>query len=188
MTDYPKLVEQVDDLTARLRVRYHNHLVCQAGCSGCCQHHLAVFPVEAASLKDALRALPVVLRMRLRQQALDTQAREAADRDAACPLLVEDRCAVYAKRPLICRTQGLPLLYASEDGEPEVDFCPLNFTAPQAIADLEEHYLIPLDKLNLQLALANLEYCHAQAIPAEQSGVRPSMREVVLEATDAERG
>lgn len=97
-------------------------------------------------------------------------------------MLVEDRCAIYESRPLICRTQGLPLLLKAEDGEAEVDFCPLNFTAESALDDLEEDNLVPLDDLNLQLALVNLQHCRAQGINDEASGERISMANIILES------
>ncbi len=95
-------------------------------------------------------------------------------------MLVDDRCAVYESRPLICRTQGLPLLIEAEDGEAEVDFCPLNFTAPDAVADLDETHLVPLDELNLKLALVNLQYCREQGIADDASGQRVPMANIIL--------
>jgi len=108
-------------------------------------------------------------------------AQEAEGQPVACPLLVEDRCSIYESRPLICRTQGLPLLLEAEDGGQEVDFCPLNFAGPDAVDDLEETHLVPLDDLNLKLALINLQYCREQGFPDELNGQRQQMAEIILE-------
>lgn len=97
-------------------------------------------------------------------------------------MLVNDRCSIYELRPLICRTQGLPLLLETEDGEAEVDFCPLNFTAENAVADLDEAHLVPLDELNLKLALVNLQYCREQGISDDASGQRVPMAEIILQS------
>ena len=182
VTPYEQLIAQTDALSERLSARYAGHLACGAGCSSCCQHHLSVFPVEAARITAALNGLPQDLRRQLVQQAQAVNEREARGEDATCPLLVNDRCAIYASRPLICRTQGLPLLFEAEDGAQEVDFCPLNFTAPDAVNELDEAHLVPLDVLNTQLALANEQHCRAIGIAREQSGVRQRMSDLILQA------
>jgi uncharacterized protein len=182
VTPYEQFILQIDALTKARAARYAKHLVCHAGCSGCCQHHLSVFPVEAARVKAALAALPDELRARIEQQARTVNEREAQGQPVACPLLVDERCAIYESRPLICRTQGLPLLLEAEDGGHEVDFCPLNFTAPDAVDDLDEQSLVPLDELNFKLALVNLHHCRTQGIPDAQSGQRQRMSDIVLES------
>ncbi len=159
---YQQLIEGVDDLTSQLNERYQAHLQCGAGCSGCCHHHLSVFAVEAAVLTEAIQALPEVIQERIRQQAVEVQAREAKGEPVACPLLVDNLCSVYESRPLICRTQGLPLLYEADDGAQEIDFCPLNFDSDEAIAELQDEHLVPLDLLNLKLAMANVSHCQAR--------------------------
>jgi Fe-S-cluster containining protein len=176
---YRQLVAHVDELTARLSARYAAHLACRAGCSGCCHHHLSVFPVEAATLREAIRSLPPETQTRLKQQAADVREREACGLPVACPMLIDDKCAVYESRPLICRTQGLPLLIEAEDGAREVDFCPLNFTAPDATDDLDEEHLVPLNSFNFQLAVANLLYCRKAGISHEESGARVAMCDVI---------
>jgi uncharacterized protein len=183
VTAYPQFLQHINDLSERLHARYAQHLVCRAGCSGCCHHHLSVFKVEADAIAEAVAALPDEIRQRVTQQAKQI----TADERQVCPLLVDDRCAIYAARPVICRTQGLPLLLEAENGEPEVDFCPLNFTAANATDDLTEDKLVPLNQINLQLAMLNLQHCRAQDISDEQSGERIKMSEVILRAvTNAE--
>lgn len=178
---YQQLIEHVDELTAKLSTRYASHLVCQAGCSGCCHHHLSVFPIEADAVREAIAALPEQDRSVIEQQARKVIEREAKGEPVACPLLVENRCSIYEARPLICRTQGLPLLLEAEDGEQEVDFCPLNFTAPDAVDDLDEDHLVPLDDLNLKLAIVNLQHCRENGIADEASGERRRMAEILIQ-------
>jgi Fe-S-cluster containining protein len=178
---YRQLIEQVDELTAKLSVHYASHLVCRAGCSGCCHHHLSVFAVEAEAVREAIVALPNQIRGVIEQQAREVIKREAACEPVACPLLVENRCSIYEARPLICRTQGLPLLLEAEDGAQEVDFCPLNFTTPEAIDVLDENHLVPLDDLNLKLAIINLQHCRQNGIADEASGERQRMADILLQ-------
>ncbi len=179
---YRQLIEYADSLTAKLSSRYAEHLVCRSGCSGCCHHHLSVFSVEAATVRAGIEALPEPLRIQLNEQARKTLELEARGQSAICPMLIDDRCSVYESRPMICRTQGLPLLIEAEDGEAEVDFCPLNFTDENAMADLDQDYLVPLDDLNLKLALVNLQHCREQGIADEASGQRIPMAEIILQS------
>jgi uncharacterized protein len=177
---YQQLVNLTDRLAARLSARYGAHLACRAGCSGCCHHHLSVFPVEAAAIAEAVKALPAETQAIIRRQAAAVREREARGLSVACPLLVDDRCAVYESRPLICRTQGLPLLIEAEDSAQEVDFCPLNFTTPGAVDDLDEDHLVPLDALNLRLAAVNLGYCREAGMSDEASGARVTVSDIIL--------
>ena len=133
-------------------------------------------------MREAIEALPSNVCAVIEQQAREVIAREAEGQPVACPLLVEDRCSIYESRPLICRTQGLPLLIEAEDGEAEVDFCPLNFTAPGAVDDLEEMHLVPLDDLNLKLALVNLQYCRERGVADGESIERRKMSEIILQS------
>ncbi len=180
MSSYRKFIEQVDRLAAKLQARYSRHLACRAGCAGCCHHHLSVFAVEAEEARAAVEALPAPIRARVEEQAREVIEREDRGEPVACPLLVDDRCSIYESRPLICRTQGLPLLIEADDGEREVDFCPLNFTGTGAVDDLDEDHLVPLDALNLRLALVNLEHCRETGLGDEASGQRVKMADAIL--------
>jgi uncharacterized protein len=178
---YERFLADVDRMVLRLEGRYRSHLTCRAGCADCCQVHVSVFPVEAARLAGAVRELPASTRTVIRRQA--AEATSEANASDPCPLLVEDRCAVYAARPVICRTQGLPLLLESGDGSPEVDFCPLNFSAPGATDDLEDAYLVDLETLNRSLAIVNLEFCARAGKSLRESGIRKLIGALILEQT-----
>jgi uncharacterized protein len=170
----------VDRLAAKLQARYSKHLVCRAGCAECCHHHLSVFAVEAEEARAAIEALPVPIRARVEEQAREVIKLETQDEPVACPLLIDNRCSIYESRPLICRTQGLPLLIEADDEEREVDFCPLNFTGAGAIDDLDEDHLVPLDALNLRLALVNLEQYRENGLDDEAIGARAKMADIIL--------
>lgn len=82
--------------------------------------------------------------------------------DVRCVMLGDDgRCAVYAARPLVCRSQGLPLAYPNDvvpieavrarAGDKALVWCPLNFTArPPTGPDL-----LDAGRLDEALALLN---------------------------------
>lgn len=111
---------------------------CARGCSSCCVAGLSVCSVEAARVRRALAKLESSVREKVRAQLTDTERTQ-------CVLLVDDACTVYAARPMVCRTQGLPLAYEegtipaerlsarAADGR-DLTWCPLNYTeqAPEA--------------------------------------------------------
>jgi uncharacterized protein len=177
--EYEELVKTSEELTAVLSEQYRPLLNCRPGCSHCCQHDLSVFPIEAFALKRALIELPRKIRARLRFQAQNSAAAEQAGLPSSCPLLFEHRCSVYPSRPVICRTQGLPLLFQAYDGTWQVDVCPLNFVDADLEEQLNSHYLLPLEQLNVRLVQANLAFCRRIGQP-EISGERWTMSEIVL--------
>lgn len=90
---------------------------CRPGCTECCQQDLNVLLAEGLALLRGLIALPPETRAAL----VDAAAHPAE----ACALLdASGRCSVYAWRPLICRTHGLPLRRSG----PGWSSCRLNFT------------------------------------------------------------
>lgn len=155
----------------RLTEHYREHLVCRPGCSACCRHDLSLFPVEAAVVRAAVLALAEETRNLISRQALSGPC--------SCPFLIDDRCAIYRDRPLICRTQGLPLLIEGDYGERTVDFCPLNFASDGATDCLDESHLVPLEKLNTKLVLANLAFCRENGIEPGNAGKRRKASEIV---------
>jgi Fe-S-cluster containining protein len=76
--------------------------------------------------------------------------------DGDCPFLVNHRCVIYDARPIICRTQGLPLLYMGEE-EWELSACELNFTDFDFDEFIKENTL-PQDKYNSRLFLLNQKF------------------------------
>ncbi len=132
LAEYRALVGKVDDAVARAADRAGDELTCRSGCASCCVDGLSVLPVEAFALAAAVEA----------RVAAGHDPPAARPTDDACVFLdVDGRCAVYAARPLLCRTHGLPLV----TGEPargalrvvdDISVCALNFTGrPPTRAD-----------------------------------------------------
>jgi Fe-S-cluster containining protein len=139
--EYDALVAKVADFTERTAARRAADLQCKRGCDACCQVSLSVGPVEAAAVRAGLARLPAARRAELRERGLSALAREqAADREPRCAMLDDDGgCAIYAERPLVCRTQGHALRYPNglipvesvraRAGHGDVTWCPLNYRA-----------------------------------------------------------
>jgi hypothetical protein len=131
-----KLVElhdEVDHAATALAERHADRLQCGRGCSDCCTDELGVYEVEAE-------------RIRSRHAEL---LREGTPHPAGrCAFLDADHaCRVYAERPYVCRTQGLPLrwfanpdpesAHQSQDIVELRDICPLNLEGP-ALSELAD--------------------------------------------------
>lgn len=112
--DYVRRLHQlVDQLVAPIVAVNAPRLACRVGCAGCCTDGLTVAGVEAERIR---RDFGHVL--------------EEAPAAEGCAFLDEaGACRVYAARPYVCRTQGLPLRWA-EAGVEHRDICPLNEAGP----------------------------------------------------------
>jgi Fe-S-cluster containining protein len=129
-----KLARKTDQWFDRASAALLGQVPCRAGCSHCC---IGLFPVtrlDADLLHEGLAQLPVDKRTLIQQRAtaqvsalkatypklsasgsLDgwsdgeiDQAVSRFDRDR-CPALSDDGlCSVYAYRPLVCRSMGIP--------------------------------------------------------------------------------
>lgn len=129
----------VDELVAPLATRHAARLRCRQGCADCCVDGLTVFEVEAARITAHA---PEVL----------TQAPGPA---GACAFLDgEGACRIYAHRPYVCRTQGLPLRWVEERRGRVVerrDICPLNAEG-EPIERLHKDDCWPLGLVEARLA------------------------------------
>jgi len=145
--NYCRLLEKVEQFTARVMCTYHGQIVCRYGCSDCCRQDLHLFPVEFHYLKHGLeKGIADVQTMLKREHQQGT-----------CFLLREEACALYHYRPIICRTHGLPLLIT--DGETQWrDCCSRNF-AGHPLETLPPDDLLHLERLNMMLAGVNMQYC-----------------------------
>lgn len=144
---YRQLRNDVDELSAGLAALHGAHLCCRRGCSGCCTN-LSVLPVEYDVILRDLRDAGVTSII--------------FDPNEPCGFLKDGMCSLYAARPLICRTHGLPIAFTNETFDPpetNVSFCPMNFSE----VDLDEyefgpHNTIDLDRLNGRLQEVNAIY------------------------------
>lgn len=142
---YLQLRTRVDRHVQSVVTRYDEQIACRLGCDKCCVAGLTLVLVEAVVLG---RALGIEDERVLLQAGQPPHASEGP-----CALLDPDgRCRAYRARPLICRTQGIPLAYPDTAA---LSCCELNFQS------LEPHRSAALDMENLETALfaANLAFC-----------------------------
>jgi hypothetical protein len=154
---FHELTGKVDRFFARALARHGDDMLCASGCSDCCHVRLSVLAVEADAIRDELARWSAERRAELAAHA----AAAPADRCAA--LDTGGRCAIYAARPLVCRSHGAPIRVADggdDDGAdasapplstsrkrlPVIHSCFRNFTrgAPDADCVLDQTTLSTL--------------------------------------------
>jgi hypothetical protein len=133
-----RLHAAVDAAAAGLAARHAARMRCRLGCSACCIDEIRVFEVEAERIR---RAHPRLL------------AEGVAGPVGACAFLdAEGGCRVYAERPYVCRTQGLPLRWFDDArGEEHRDICPLNEPGGPPIEELRREECWPLGPVEDEL-------------------------------------
>ncbi len=147
---YGRLLKWVDAQAVRLCALHGEDITCRPGCDGCCVN-LTVFPVEFFAIRHAL------------QQNGRSPAVIGFDATAACGFLSDGRCRIYAYRPIICRTHGLPILFLDDAAEPpawQVTFCERNFTGHVQV-EFSDTALLDVERLNMTLARINRAFGRA---------------------------
>lgn len=163
--DYHQLLAALDAEISRIGEMHAGVLSCGPRCASCCLT-FSVLPLEAAFLRKAIASLPPTSQARL--------ARNLAAGDDRCPLLTDELCSIYAARPVICRTQGLPLAYVDAGREAiEVLACPLNFPAEYAFTP---ENLLFMNGFNEHLFELNLAWGRAQGLDPNK---RIPLRQIV---------
>ncbi len=141
LTSYHTLCQYCDEMFTATLTALDAHMCCAKGCASCCILE-TVTPLEAFVLECFLQKHP-----------LSTVGKPP--QDTTCAFLHENACAIYAVRPIICRTHGLPLLYP-ERGDIEV--CPLNFTDFD-LGTLEPTSFLDAERITGNLMRLNLAFC-----------------------------
>jgi len=136
-----RLHRAVDIMAKAVADQHGDRLRCHRGCAGCCADRLTVFEVEAE---------------RIRQDApIWTQGQEAGPVGACAFLDVDGGCRIYAARPYVCRTQGLPLRWIELEAAGTLsefrDICPLNAEGP-GLDTLQEEACWALGPVEQRLA------------------------------------
>lgn len=167
---YRELAAKADAFFARVEERHGDQMLCGSGCFDCCLVKLSVTPVEGAVIEELLATLPAEARARLAERA----KRDDPDR---CAALEDDgRCAIYAGRPLVCRSHGVPIRQRDARGEIVVDTCFRNFAEHGAGAADPD---CVLDQATLSTILLAIDSAHA-AETGGATGTRIPLAEILL--------
>lgn len=116
---------KIDAFFTRVESRHGADMQCQSGCADCCHVRLTITRVEAAAIRAEVATWPPPRRAAL---ADDPDPDRCAALDAA------GRCRIYAARPVVCRSHGVPIRLR-RDSLPVIEACHRNFTQTTPDAD-----------------------------------------------------
>lgn len=164
------LQDNVSQFFDRFFEKHHSHMRCGQGCSSCCQSGLTVFPVEAERILNWWSELDLTSRERIKAQWTRALSEPSGGASSKCVFLSEDSCSIYKARPVVCRSQGLPLKISVEKqsaeddvAESELSLCELNFTEHGSIPEGREW--LDLDRLNVLLTIAQRQWNENESAP-----------------------
>lgn len=145
---YQQLVSEVDSATQVLWNQHHTQMKCQKGCASCCEK-FSIFPIEFDFIIHHLKL----------DATIQIPQKRTFDRFLnRCYFLKDSVCTIYPVRPIICRTQGFPLLYQNSEGTAyELSVCKLNFKGFEPNQFHDENALF-MPRFNSLLYLLNQEY------------------------------
>lgn len=119
MSRYPELAAKIDAFFDRVTAHHGDAMACHTGCSDCCHVRLTITAVEAAAIRDEIATWSADRRAALARSIEVAPAEH-------CAALVEGRCAIYAARPVVCRSHGVPIRMR-EGSLPVIRACHRNF-------------------------------------------------------------
>lgn len=135
------LQENASSFFDKTSQKHAEQMECKKGCSKCCKTDISVFEIEGDRINEWFYAQD-----ELKQKEL-LELWNGPNQEGYCTFLYNDQCTVYEARPLICRTQGLPLFLSTDN---VLDYCPLNFTA----GDPPKEDWLNLERMNTLLSFA----------------------------------
>ena len=145
------LYSEVDHRATQIADGHGARLQCRRGCCQCCVDELTVFEIEAENIR--LNHATLLVEQEPHQQG-------------ACAFLDADgACRIYADRPYVCRTQGLPLRWIDEGHDGELvelrDICPLNDEGTP-IEELTQHECWTIGPIEERLAKMQQQFGSGQ--------------------------
>ncbi len=135
------LHEEIDHAATTISTHLGEQLTCRNGCHDCCVDDITVFVIEADRIRNDFSSL---------------LKNEFPHKAGKCAFLSDaGSCRIYAARPYVCRTQGLPLRWQEATGESGVekdveyrDICPLNDNGPalETLAEIDCWQIGPVEE------------------------------------------
>ena len=161
--EYLSLRQAIDDFAAMVSQNHGEHIQCRRGCYQCCVPPDTLFRIEGEQILKAVAGLAAPLRERIRQ-------RIEKGEDPRCPLLEKGGCMIYENRPILCRTQGMPLAVHREGKVYDLEYCRLNFTQVPSDFELPRRYILDIGGTTELLATLNLKLVVGVGLDPEQDG------------------
>jgi hypothetical protein len=146
LNKYFELRNDIDKDVAAFETMHKLQLKCKKGCDSCCES-LTLFPIEYFAIQNELGT-----------NANLPSKKWLSGVTKSCRFLIKGECSIYNSRPIICRTQGLPLLYENFEGTGfELSVCKLNFKGVDVTKFNKETALF-MSPFNSRLFLLNSQF------------------------------
>lgn len=160
LAEYRAARARVDESAAAIFERRADAIECAKGCHACCVDGLAVLEVEAAEIALHLQTTP-------------SDATPAPPPGGCAFLDAQGACTIYAARPLVCRTHGLPLKMAAGGDAAarkktlrvvdDVSVCDLNFRE----SAIESEDILDAERIQMLLTVVNARFCTHVGLPSD---------------------
>lgn len=140
--DYYELRKKLDSRISELEQIHSKHMICKNKCSSCCMS-FKVLPIEWHAIEEKIG---------------NNHSYKQKENKDDCKFLINESCSIYENRPLICRTQGLPIVHYNEETEIwDLLACELNFTNVSDNYFTEDNCLF-MDEYNETLREINQDF------------------------------
>jgi Fe-S-cluster containining protein len=164
------LQDNAEGLFNKVFQKHSQKMKCANGCSQCCYTDISIFTWEANLIMEWFDQLALEEKKNLQNSWLNNQTNPLA-----CTFLMNDSCSIYPARPIICRTQGMPI---EIDGK--FDCCPLNFTEGLP----EKSDILNVERLNILSSLSQQQFM--KAVDDPEYPERISLKQLKQEIINAE--
>ena len=121
------------------------YIMCKAGCAKCCSNGDYPFSeIEIEYLKQGFNKLDEKTKKIIRENIkaiIDSKNKNTSESFTyKCPFLIDNYCAVYEQRGIICRTFGL--IYLKEGAKMQIPFCAYEGLNYSNVLDIEKDMLM----------------------------------------------
>ncbi len=158
------LQENAEQFFDRVYEKHKQSMTCSIGCSQCCYTDISIFTWEAELILDWLQSLSLQNQNKLKNNLEQNYTFEFTEKlnKKPCEFLIinennHEVCSIYEARPIICRTQGIPV-----EIEETIDACPLNFAGEIGKSlnksNFDSRSILNLERLNMLSSFSQKEF------------------------------
>lgn len=130
-------LDQLDERLDKYRELHKDFIHCKIGCSNCCKK--GDYPLSTIELEYLMQGY---IKLNEEMKKIVQENIKKMKEGQVCPFLINNTCAVYPYRPIICRVHGLA--YLCNDNKVKVPYCTINGKNYSEVYDGEKIYINPI--------------------------------------------